>query len=278
MKNMKNDIFGKSLSPLLAKRLFLLDMDGTIYLDRTPIEGALDFLAILKATGRRAIFITNNSSRSVEDYVKKLKTMGIEASREDFFTSSMAMALFLKENHLGKRIYCMGTKSLIQELTEAGISVTTDPDDGVEAVVLGYDTELTYQKLMDVSRLLGKDLPYLATNPDFVCPVDFGYAPDCGAMAEMLWHATGKRPLFIGKPDPMIILEAVKMAGCLPENAVIIGDRLYTDIQSGLNALVTTVAVLSGETTREDIAKGNVRPDFVLSSVKDLAKLMTGKK
>lgn len=271
-----NDVFGKSLSPLLGKKLFLLDMDGTIYIDDILIEGSLEFLDSLVREGKRSLFVTNNSSHSVRDYVEKLGKMGISATPQDFFTSSMGMSMYLKENLPGKRVFCMGTRSLIAELRRAGISVTTDPDDGVEAVVLGYDTELTYRKLSDVSRiLLQKDLPYLATNPDFVCPVWYGFAPDCGAMAEMLRHAVGKMPTFIGKPNPMILLQAIRKAGYSPQDAAVVGDRLYTDIQSGVNAGVTTVAVLSGESSMDDVLAYPTRPDFTISSIKTLADLLS---
>lgn len=270
-----NDVFGKSLSPLLGKKVFLLDMDGTIYLDHTVIEGTRPFLDRLARQGKRALFITNNSSRSVLDYVEKLAKMGISATPDDFFTSSMGMAMYLNQNFPGKRVYCMGTQSLIAELVRAGIPVTTDADDGVEVVALGYDTELTYKKLSDVSRLLlQKDLPYLATNPDYVCPVWYGFAPDCGAMAEMLRHAVKRMPKFIGKPDPMILLQALRKFGFAPGDAVVVGDRLYTDIQSGVNAGITTVAVLSGESSLEDVLAHPVKPDFTIPSVMTLADLL----
>ncbi|MFA6648753.1 MAG: HAD-IIA family hydrolase, partial [Candidatus Izemoplasmatales bacterium] len=255
------------------KRLFLLDMDGTIYLDHILMDGALTLLQEINNHHGKAIYITNNSSRSVEDYVKKLTSIGISASCDDFFTSSMGMALYLKKHHFGKKVYCMGTKSLIKELLASGIDVTTDSEAGIEVVVLGYDTELTYQKLCDVTRLLRNDLPYLATNPDYVCPVHYGFVPDCGAMAEMLKHSTGKMPHFIGKPDPFIILEAISRSGFLPTDAVVVGDRMYTDIQSGINAKVTTIAVLSGESRLEDIITGSIQPDYVISSIKILAEL-----
>lgn len=270
-----NDLFGKSMQPLSKKSLFLLDMDGTIYLDHTLFPGTLPFLNTLKSSGKRAMYITNNSSKSVLEYVHKLQMMGIEAESDDFFTSSMAMAKYLNENFPGKKIYCMGTKSLIRELKSAGIPMSADPADGIDVVVLGYDTELTYQKLYDVSKLLQKDLPYLATNPDFVCPVEFGYAPDCGAMAELLRHAIHKMPVFLGKPNPTILLQAMEKCGIEKADTVVIGDRLYTDIQSGYNAGVTTVCVLSGESTLLDIEQSTVKPDFVVSSISEIWKQLT---
>jgi len=184
------------------------------------------------------------------------------------------MGIFLNRIHPNEKVYCMGTESLIKELRNSGIIVTTQPDEDVRVVILGYDTELTYRKLEDVCRLLKKDLPYYATNPDLVCPVQYGFAPDCGAMAQMIAHATKKTPKFIGKPDPMVLLEALNKIGASPAEAVVIGDRLYTDIQSGQNAGITTVAVLSGESTWKDIQDSPIKPDFVVSSVRILADLL----
>jgi phosphoglycolate/pyridoxal phosphate phosphatase family enzyme len=268
------DVFGKPLEILQSKKVFLLDMDGTLYIDDSLIDGTLDLIDTLHREGRRSIYVTNNSSRSVNDYVAKLGRMGIKSSADEFFTSSMAMALYLCRKYPQKKTYCMGTRSLIQELMDKGIRVTDEYSEDVEVVVLGYDTELTYRKLEDVCRLLKKDLPYLATNPDWVCPVSYGFAPDCGSMAEMIAHATGKHPQFIGKPEPMILLEALRKWNAQPKDAVVVGDRLYTDIQSGLNAGITTLAVLSGETSLEDIAHSSGKPDFVIPSVRRLADLL----
>jgi HAD superfamily hydrolase (TIGR01450 family) len=272
-----NDFLGKSMTSLKKKQLFLLDMDGTIYLDHTLFPGTLPFLDAIKKAGKRAIYITNNSSKSVADYVRKLQKMGIAAESNDFFTSSMAMAKFLNEHYHGKTVYCMGTESLIRELQSAGVSVRCDTSAEIDVVVLGYDTELTYQKLYDVSKLLQKDLPYLATNPDYVCPVEFGYAPDCGAMAELLRHAVHKMPIFLGKPNPTILLQAMEKCGYQKEDTVVIGDRLYTDIQSGINAGVTTVCVLSGECTLQEIEQSAAKPDFVVSSISEIWKQLTEK-
>jgi len=252
------------------KKIFLLDMDGTIYIDNHLIDGTLDFLEYIKQIGGRSIYITNNSSKSVLDYVKKLSSLGIHASPSDFFTSSMATALYLKENYPNKLVYVMGTVSLVQELTSSGISVTTKRTDPIDVVLLGYDTELTYQKLEDVCILLNQDLPYIATNPDMVCPTAYGYAPDCGSFADLIYNATKKRPFFIGKPNPMMLIYAIAYTNANIDEAMIIGDRLYTDIASGKNAGITTVCVLSGEATVEDIAQSEIKPDYVFPSVKEL--------
>ena len=274
ISEMHTDKYGKDASPLRSKRLFLLDMDGTIYNEDRLFDGTLDFLAGIEAQGGRYIFITNNSSRSVEDYVKKVNAMGIPADASHFYTSSQAAASYLKQNYPGQTVYCMGTRSLVNELRASGIDVVTEVDDRASVVLIGFDTENTSEKIRNTCIMLGKDTAYLATNPDLVCPVSFGYIPDCGSMSIMLQNATGRTPFFIGKPEPIMVNLVLRQCGMAPEDALIIGDRLYTDIAVGRNAGVDTVCVLTGEATEADIARSDVRPTWVFDSVKDLARLL----
>ena len=187
---------------LKDKKLFLLDMDGTIYLDNDLFDGTLEFLSLVKERGGRYLFVTNNSSKSTDAYVKKLKSIGIDACEDDFLTSTNATIIYIKEKYQGRRFYSFGTESFTQQLRDAGIDVVTDLVDGIDGIVMGNDNELNFKKLEDACKLLLNDIIYIATNPDWVCPTAFGYVPDCGSVAEMLWRATGKRPHFIGKPRP----------------------------------------------------------------------------
>ena len=264
------DITGKNSEPLKKKRLYLLDMDGTIYNENQIFDGTLEFLEEIKRRGGEYIFITNNSSKSVEDYVKKVRDMGIQADVENFYTSSQATAMYLQENYPGQVVYCMGTRSLVEELRGEGIEVVTEPDDRATVVLIGFDTENTSEKIRNTCIMLGRDVAYLATNPDLVCPVSFGYIPDCGSMSIMLKNATGKEPFFIGKPEPIMVNGVLKKQNRRPEEAVIVGDRLYTDIKTGVNAKVDTICVLSGEATMEDIREGEVKPDYIFQSVKEI--------
>lgn len=266
------DIFGKNLDSLKDKKLWLFDMDGTIYSEDSIFDGTLELLDKISANGAKYIFITNNSSKSVYDYVEKVTKMGIKADKENFFTSSQATILMLKEKHNGAKVFCMGTKSLIRELQEAEITITEDVEPDIDVILMGFDTELTSQKLRNICENLLKDVPYYATNPDLVCPVSFGYVPDCGSVAIMLKNATGKTPVFIGKPEPTMINIARQKFGCSKEETVVVGDRLYTDIASGVNAEVDTICVLSGEATLDDVKNSPVKPEYVINSVKDLAK------
>ena len=256
------------------KKLFLLDMDGTLYLDDLLFDGVTDFLAAVKAKGGRYLFLTNNSSRGAEDYVAKLRRLGIAATVEDFLTSVDATIAVLKREFPGARCYVSGTASFRRQLSEAGINVTDTLDDTIDVLLSGFDRELTFQKLEDSCILLNRGIPWLATNPDWVCPTAYGYVPDCGSVCDMLRRATGREARFLGKPQPDMVSLALEKTGFAPEEAVMVGDRLYTDIACGVNAGIDTVFVLSGEGTRQDIDQMQIHPTWVLNNIAELYHMM----
>ena len=246
-------------------KLFLFDMDGTLYLGDRLFPFTTELLQKIKATGGRYMFMTNNSSKSVVAYIEKLRKLGIEATEDEFITSSQATAYYLKNNHPTARLYVCGTESLKTELRSQGFTITEDLDQ-VECIVMGFDTELNFKKLHDVSFMLcTRQLPYIATNPDYVCPTEFGSVPDCGSVCDMIFNATGKRPVVIGKPEALMPQLAMARTGYTKEQTVVIGDRIYTDIKSGINAGTVTVLVMSGETTQEILDASPEKPDFVLA-------------
>lgn len=271
---MNKDFFGVE-TDLSQKKLWLLDMDGTIYKEDSLFDGALDFLGIIKERGGRYVFITNNSSKSVSDYIKKINHLGILADENNFFTSSQATILWLQKEMNNAKVYCQGTQSLVNELRLAGIDVT-EQIEPVDVVLVGFDMELTTEKVRSTCQILSTQEPfYIATNPDLVCPVSFGFIPDCGSICQMIKNATGKWPIFIGKPAPTMV-DIVREKFCYEkEETVVVGDRLYTDIASGLNAGVTSVAVLTGETTEKDIENDNIKPTFTFRSVKNIYELIS---
>ena len=253
---------------LKEKKLYLLDMDGTLYLDNDLFEGVHAFLDAIKSRGGRYLFLTNNSSKSVEKYVQKLCSLGISATSEEFLTSTNATILDLQK-HDYKKIYAFGTTSFKEQLKQARLPITDRLDDDIDCLLMGFDTELTFSKLEDACILLGRGVDYIATNPDWVCPTSYGFVPDCGSVAEMLFRATGRRPRFIGKPEPAMILLAAEKADVALEDAIIFGDRLYTDIKSGINAGITTVFVLSGEGTMADVEQSDFKPDYIFQDVRE---------
>ena len=270
---MSKDFFGKNADELKEKALFLLDMDGTIYNENAIFEGTIEFLDLIVKQGGKYVFITNNSSKSSKAYVEKLERMGIKANDDDIFSSIDATIILLKELYSEKLVYVQGTKSFIEELKENGIRVTEEVEDDIGVVLTGFDTELNFDKLNKTCEILTKrDLPYYATNPDLVCPVSYGFVPDNGSVAIMIENATKKKPIFIGKPQPTMIDLVCEKYHTEKKKALIIGDRLYTDIASGLNAKVDTVCVLTGEATLDDLKKTQFVPDYVFKSVIEITE------
>ena len=266
------DFFGKDASSLKEKKLFLFDMDGTIYRENDLFDGVIELLEKIQNKGGRYAFITNNPSKSVRDYIEKITKMGIKGVDENnFFTSAQAAAMIMQEKFGDGLIYTQGTRSFVEGLKTSGLNVTEEYTEKAVAILLAFDPELTGEKLRTTCKMLTKfNLPYYATNPDWVCPVDFGYIPDCGSMCWGIERATGKRPIYIGKPEPTMVFELMKKYNALKEEVVVIGDRVYTDIASGVNAGVETICVLSGEATLKDIDESDVKPTYVLNSVKDI--------
>ena len=260
---------------LTRKKLFLLDMDGTIYLGDRLFDGTLDFLRRVREKGGRYLFATNNSSRGVTAYVERLRNMGIDAVEEDFLTSTDALIWYLRGRYDDALIYAFGTRTFRQQLREAGFRITDKREEGISLLVCGFDTELTFQKLEDACILLGDPkVDFIATNPDWVCPTAWGSVPDCGSVCEMLFRATGRRPRVIGKPEPEMALLAMERWGFSKEETVLVGDRIYTDIACGVRAGIDTAFVLSGEGVPEDIETYGVRPSETYRDIREILEKM----
>jgi len=258
--------------PLSAIRAFLMDMDGTVYLGHRLLAGARAFFRLL---GRRRIpclFFTNNSSADRTLYRDKLVGMGLEVTADQVITSGEATALYLATRTPYRRLFVLGTPSLERELQEAGFTLAADG--AVDAVVLGFDRTLTYAKLERACHLLRAGVPFIATHPDLVCPSEAGPVPDAGSMIALLRAATGRRPKVIGKPNRTMVAMALRKlgGGVRARDVAIVGDRLYTDMRMGRRAGLTTILVLSGETTREDLERTRDRPDYVFESIRELTR------
>jgi len=264
------------MAGLAEKRLFLLDMDGTLYLDENLFPGTVPFLEYVRRSGGRCLFLTNNSSKSVDAYLQKLGRLGISAGEEDFLTSVNALIADLKSRPPYRLCYAFGTESFRSQLCKAGIPVTDRLSDGVDCLLIAFDTELTFQKLEDACILLDRGVDFIAANPDWVCPTWYGSVPDCGSVCEMLYRATGRRPRVIGKPQPAMALLAMEKTGFSPAETVVVGDRLYTDIACGANAGVDTVFVLSGEGTLADLKASEVKPTWVFEDIAALLAALEG--
>jgi len=251
-------------------KLFLLDMDGTFYLGDTLLPGALAFWELCRSRGIRCAFLTNNSSRGRETYLRRLQGLGVPHLREEqIFTSADATLLYLQEHRLGPEILLIGTPSLEQQFTDAGFILGSDAP---KAVVLGFDTTLTYEKLTALCHAVSAGLPYIATHPDLVCPMPGGAIPDIGATIAYVEAATGRCPdAVIGKPNAYIARAAAARYGCRVEEICMVGDRLYTDIALG-QCGCGTVLVLSGESTLADLPRAVHQPDLICADLAELCR------
>ena len=264
------------MAELSEKRLFLLDMDGTLYLDENLFPGTKPFLDHVRRTGGKYLFLTNNSSRSVETYIEKLARLGIPAVADDFLTSTSALIEDLKHRPPYHLCYAFGTAAFRQQLAAGGVPVTDRLSGEVDCLLIGFDTELTFQKLEDACILLNRGVDFIATNPDWVCPTWYGSVPDCGSVCEMLHRATGRQPRVIGKPQPAMALLAMGQWGYAKEETLLVGDRLYTDIACGVNAGIDTAFVLSGEGTLADLEASQVKPTYVFDDIAALLSAVKG--
>lgn len=261
----------------MNKKLVVFDMDGTIYLGNELLDGALDVFSFLKSHNIQYTFFTNNSSHDLEFYHQKMMRFGLDCSLEDDFYSSTEVTIaYLKD--LGvKKIYVVGNKCLRDKLEKHfELVIRYKPEIKVDAVVCGFSTELVYEELNGACLYLETlDVPFIATNGDFRCPIENGlYIPDCGGMCEWIRLCTGKQAKFMGKPNPEIMDYIARRYNVNKDEIIAVGDRLYTDILVGVNANVDTVCVLTGESSLEDINNSSYKPTYILDSIKDLPDLL----
>ena len=251
---------------LAQKKLWILDMDGTVYLGNQLFPETLPFLQRIRENGASYLFFTNNASRAKDTYVSRLNGMGIPAGPKNILTSAETTIAFLKQHRPGKSVYVVGTPDLIRSFEDAGICVEED----APIVVASFDTTLTYDKLEKACRYIREGAEFISTHPDFNCPVEGGFIPDSGAICALITASTGKLPRYFGKPyeDTLQIIE--EFSGVAREDMVVVGDRLYTDIALGAKHGVASVLVLSGETTLEDLEGSEVQPSVIVQNVGEL--------
>ena len=249
-------------------KLFLLDMDGTFYLGDQLIEGSLDFIEKVKSTGRDFLFLTNNSSHNADFYVQRLRRMGLDVDRSKVMTSGEATCEKLRELYPGKRAFVLGNEFLVQDFREAGIEVDQR---NPEIVVIGFDTTLDYAKMTAVCDFVRAGLPYIATHPDFNCPTETGFIPDIGAIMAFIEASAGRKAdVIIGKPYGEIVRAAQQRTGLAPGQLAMVGDRLYTDVRTGVDHGLCAILVLSGESTLSDIEAYGIEPDLIFGTLGDM--------
>ncbi len=250
-------------------KCIVLDMDGTIYLGNKLFECTIPFLNLLKTKGISYYFFTNNSSKNANNYVEKLKNMGIEINKNQMMISNHVLVEWLHKNEADKTAFVVGTTELKEELTELGIKIS---ESGGDYVILGFDTSLNYQKLCIACDMVREGKSIYGVNPDYNCPTETGFIPDCGSIAKLIEASTGIMCDFFGKPSIHTHDYIVKQTGFKAEEIAIVGDRIYTDVATSQYSDMLGVLVLSGETKKEDIAKFEITPDFVFDDIQELGK------
>ena len=262
------------LGALVARtKVFLLDMDGTVYVGDRPIGNMAETLAAVRASGRRVVYCTNNSSRSAASYEQKLRALGLFDARARVFTSGMAAIALLGGRYAGKRAYLVGTDALKAEFAAAGVPLA-ETDEDADVAVLGYDTSLTYEKLVRINRMLVQGKPYIATHADDVCPAEGVYPPDVGSFIQLLKRSSGREPdVICGKPYTVMGQCLTRLLGVPAANVTMVGDRPYTDIRFGNRNGFSTLLVLSGETRAEQVASlpASDTPTAVAASLNEIA-------
>ena len=282
--------YNKVLTPELKEKLrplkhLALDMDGTIYLGSNLFPFTIGFLDSMEKAGVGHSFLTNNPTRSVADYLHKLEGMGIHATEDNMYTTSLAAIDYIRKTYPeAKRLFMLGTPSMVSQFEKAGFEACADdPDDVPDVLVVAFDTTLVYPRLCRAAWWAAQGIPYVATNPDRVCPTDQRVIlVDCGSLQRCIEHATGRKPdIVLGKPDPTMLYGIMDRHGIKPEEIAMIGDRIYTDTAMAHNAGAVGVLVLSGETTLEtalkvaEDARTNPNPEFYPPDVivRDIAEL-----
>lgn len=277
----KNQIQTKEL--LDSKKLFIFDMDGTIYLGGNPFDFAVRYINRLRESGRRVLFFTNNASHDPKFYIEKLRRLGFAPTANEICTSGNVTAAFLARKRKGKTVYLLGTPELYRQIREYGIDMVCDENgkpDGRKAdiVVTSFDTTLDYTKLTVACDFIRYGAEYLCTHPDYNCPTETGFIPDSGAIAACVTASTGVFPTYFGKPYPETAEMICEITEEKKENMLIYGDRLYTDIATGKRHGITACLVLTGETKIEDVdaVSEEEKPDIMLESLASADELMFG--
>lgn len=246
-------------------KCFLLDLDGTVYLEGELIGDMKGTLELIRKSGRRIVYLTNNSSRSRDVYVKRLTDMGIYDSRDTVFTSGMSAVGYLNREYKGKSIYLMGTDALKKEFLDSGIKLVEDKPD---IVVISYDTEINYEKITKVTHFLAQGVKYITTHGDMLCPAKINYLPDVGTYIDMFYTATGRKPdINCGKPYEVMGESIMSLLGLKPHEIIMCGDRLSTDIAFGVNNGFYSLLVWSGETDKKAYEESSVKASFTLDDL-----------
>ncbi|GAF66245.1 putative phosphatase [Bacillus sp. TS-2] len=254
---------------------YIFDLDGTVYLSNQVIDGAKDTIEYIRTQGDKVVFLSNNSVYSREEYVNKLKSMDITVTLDEIINSSYVVAQYLKNNMLpGEKVWVLGELALLKELELHQIPLTHDPENA-NYVIISWDRDFTYHKLLQVYKAWQAGAKLFATNPDRTCPTDVGQIPDCGAIIGAIEGATGEKiDAVIGKPSRFMAEAAVNQLQLTYDQCFMIGDRIETDIKMGFEVGMKTIMVLSGITNEKMLKNSPFKPTYTLKSIKEIPTIM----
>ncbi len=259
---------------------FIFDLDGTIYISDTLIPGAASVIRLLRENGRKVVFLSNKPIQTREDYASKLTRLGIPTQPDEVINSTFVMTNYLKKNAPGARLFVIGETPFVEELKRAGFTITDEPKE-IEYVVVAFDRTFDYRKLNIAFQAIKLGAHFVATNPDRTCPVEGGEIPDCAGMIAAIEAVTTKKvEVIVGKPSPLMLQAALEVMGLRPDDCILIGDRLETDIKMGKEAAMATGIVLTGVTDEETLRGAkhtSIQPDFVFQSIADVKNLLVGR-
>ena len=255
---------------------FIFDLDGTVYRSEKLIPGADGVIRLLRESGRKVVFLSNKPLQTREDYAAKLTRLGIPTQPDEVINSTFVMTHYLKKNAAHARLFVVGETPFLEELKRAGFTITEEPKE-IEYVVVAFDRTFDYRKLNIAFQAIRLGAHFVATNPDRTCPVEGGEIPDCAGMIAAIEAVTGKKvEIIVGKPSPVMIQAALDMMRLKPEDCILIGDRLETDIKMGNESGIATGIVLTGVTDERTLKETSIPPDFIFQSIADVQNLLIG--
>lgn len=253
---------------LLKKiKCFILDLDGTVYLGNTLLDGSIEFLRILDKNNIKFKFFTNNSSKNAEFYIKKITNMGYDVKNDMMMISNEVIIDYIKREFQNKRVFVLGNEYLKKDFVNSNINIV---EENADVVVAGFDTSLAYKNVSKACDFIRNGATFLAVNPDFNCPIENGFMPDCGSICSMITASTGVKPTFFGKPSPYTLNYILKNMELKEEEVAFVGDRLYTDIAIGKGNKAVTILVLTGETQMKNLKESEIQPTLIFNSLKEI--------
>ncbi|AJH01651.1 HAD family hydrolase [Clostridium beijerinckii] len=267
MLNKYLDIEDEEIALLKKIKCFILDLDGTVYLGNTLLNGSIEFLRTLDKNNIKFKFFTNNSSKNAEFYINKITNMGYNVKNDMMMISNEVIIDHIKKELPNKSVFVLGNEYLKKDFINSDINVV---EENADVVVVGFDTSLAYKNVSKACDFIRNGATFLGVNPDFNCPIENGFMPDCGSICSMITASTGVKPTYFGKPSSYTLNYILNDMGLKEEEVAFVGDRLYTDIAIGKGNKAVTILVLTGETQMKDLKESDIQPTLIFNSLKEI--------